>query len=76
MDIKLRQAVGQYLAAGWKIVSQADDAVQLSKRERPNTFVALFLLACAIFPGLLYIFWPRPDKLVYLTFSNGKVYRQ
>lgn len=75
MNIKLQQGVHQYLSAGWKIVSQTDTAVQLSKKEKPHMLVVLLLFLCGIFPALLYLFWPRPEKLVYLTFSNDKVYR-
>jgi len=75
MNIKLQQGVHQYMSAGWKIISQTDDAVQLAKKQGPNMIVALLLLLCGLVPGLLYLFWPRPEKLVYLTFSNGKVYR-
>ena len=75
MNIKLQQAMHQYLSAGWSIVSQTETAVQLSKKQTPGIFTTLFLLLWGIVPGVLYIFWPRPMKLVHLSFANGKVYR-
>ncbi len=75
MNDKLRYAMHQYLGAGWTIVSQTDTAIQLSKKDVPGLLTALFLLLWGIVPGLLYIFWPRPRKLVHLSLSEGKVWR-
>jgi len=73
MNEKLQDSVRKYTRKGWKIVAQTDTSVQLAKRKRPNTVVAIVLLVLGIIPGLIYIFWPRKDKVVYLTYTLGKV---
>ncbi len=73
MNTQLQDVVRKYTRKGWKIVSQAETSVQLSKKRRPNTIVAIVLLILGILPGLIYIFWPRREKIVYLTYTLGKV---
>jgi len=73
MNTTLQDSVRKYTKKGWKIVSQTDSSVQLAKKRRPNALVAIVLLVLGILPGLVYIFWPRKDKMVYLTYTLGKV---
>ena len=66
MDTNLQNEVRKYTKRGWKIVSQTNTSCQLSRKKRPSALIAVLLLFLMILPGLIYIFWPRGEDLIYL----------
>jgi hypothetical protein len=73
MDANLQNVVRKYTKKGWKIVSQTDTSCQLSRKNRLSVLIAVLLLLLMILPGLIYIFWPRGEDVIYLTVENGRV---
>ena len=58
---------------GWRVVTQTPLSAQLARDKRPNKLMALLLLLLMVFPGLLYIFWPRRTVYIYLTLYDGRL---
>jgi len=58
---------------GWRVVTQTPRSAQLARDKKPNKLMALLLLFLMVFPGLLYIFWPRRTVYIYLVLKGDRV---
>ncbi len=71
----LDNAVRPYLKRGWLVQSQTATRAQLVKHPGKRSvlvFIVLFLLFAL--PGILYVIWPRRDKILLLEVDDqGKV---
>ena len=64
---ELQKKIAKLTKRGWRVVTQTPTSAQLALDKKPNKLLALLLLLLMVFPGLLYIFWPRRTAYLYLT---------
>lgn len=69
----LDRAVEDATRAGYVLESRSKNALTFVRREKPNSFVALFLLLFFLLPGILYLmFGSRVVRATLAAFPNGE----